>query len=264
MAFSKALTLTLVRPTFVFSFALGFCTVLSPALNAQESKPRTRAPELPTEAPPRYETRAAHDPNGIGKFYCGREIAQVMGHEAADWLERPEREEEERPSVLLATLQLKPGMTVADIGAGSGYMSWRMAQQVQPNGRVYAVDVQPEMLQLLSRRAAEKKITNITPVLGTSTNVNLPAESIDLALLVDVYHEFSFPWEMMQSICAALRRGGKLVFVEYRAEDPQVPIKAVHKMTEAQVRLEMKPWPLEWVETRSELPRQHIIIFRRR
>jgi len=213
---------------------------------------------------PRYEYRREHDPNGIGKFYLGREIAHVMGHQAADWLERPEREAEEKPDLLLEALKLKPGDRVADIGAGTGYYSWRMANLVGDKGLVYAVDIQQEMLDLLARKMAERKITNVKGVLGTITDPKLPAHSVDLVLMVDVYHEFDHPFEMTQAICQALKPGGRVVFVEFRAEDPKVPIKEVHKMSEAQVRKEMSVQPLEWVETIATLPWQHVIVFRKK
>jgi SAM-dependent methyltransferase len=213
---------------------------------------------------PRYETRAEHDPDGIGKFYMGREIAHVMGHQAADWLERPEREEEERPDLMLAALKLKPGDAVADIGAGTGYFTRRMAGLVGEKGLVYAVDIQPEMLDLLTNKMAELKIHNVRPVLGTIKDPKLPRAALDLVLMVDVYHEFDFPYEMAQAICQSLKPGGRVVFVEFRAEDPKVPIKRVHKMTQAQVRKEMSVQPLEWAETIEVLPRQHIIVFRKK
>ena|GEM_PF-309343 len=223
-----------------------------------------RAQTAPKPAAPGYEFRQQHDPNGIGKFYMGREIAHVMGHQAADWLERAEREEEEKPGLLLEALKLKPGEAVADIGAGSGYFSWRLAQMVGEKGTVYAVDIQQEMLDLLSRKMAERKINNVKPVLGSITNTHLPANSVDLAIMVDVYHEFSHPYEMMESIIRSLKPGGRVVFVEYRAEDPNVPIKLVHRMSEAQVRKEMAVHAVDWSETADVLPRQHIIIFRKR
>ncbi len=211
-----------------------------------------------------YEFRARHSRDGIGKFYMGREIAIVMGHEGADWLERPEREQEEHSEQLLKELKLKPGDTAADIGAGTGYYSRRMAKIVGPSGKVLANDIQPEMLEMLTNKLAEVGITNVAPVLGTVSNANLAPASVDLALMVDVYHEFDFPHEMMETICRSLKPGGRVVFVEFRGEDPNVPIKPVHKMTEAQVKKEMTVQPLDWVETISVLPRQHIIIFRRR
>lgn len=230
-------------------------------------------------SPSRYETRAEHDPNGIGKFYMGREIAHVMGHQAANWLERPEREQEERPDLLLPALKLKPGDAVADIGCGSGYHTRRLAKAVaiprtRPSdtgapsggerGIVYAVDIQPEMLDLLTNKLAAEKIFNVRPVLGTITDPRLPPASVDLILMVDVYHEFDHPFEMVAAMCRALKPGGRIVFVEFRGEDPDVPIKLVHKMTEAQVRKEMSVHPLEWVETIGALPQQHIIVFRKK
>ena len=212
----------------------------------------------------RYETRAAHDPNGIGKFYMGREIAHVMGHQAADWLERSEREKEERTSLLIEALKVRPGDVIADIGAGTGYHTRRLAPKVAPGGRIYAVDIQPEMLALLTNTMAQMKITNVVPVLGTIDNPKLPANSVDLALMVDVYHEFSHPYEMMEAISRSLKPGGRVVLVEFRAEDPDVPIKAVHKMSEAQAKKEMAAHPLEWVETINVLPWQHIIVFKKK
>ncbi len=244
--------------TTVPSYLLRFCLlvlVASPCPAQQKTN---------NIAKPIYETRAEHDPNGIGKFYMGREIAHVMGHEGAGWLERPEREEEEKPSLLVEALKLKPGDAVADIGAGTGYLSWRMAQKVGEKGVVYAVDIQQEMLDLLGAKMAERKITNVKPVLGTITDPKLPANAVDLVIMVDVYHEFDHPHEMMQAICHALKPGGRVVFVEYRGEDPTIPIKLVHKMSEAQVRKEASVHPLTWVETIGTLPRQHIIVFRKK
>lgn len=212
---------------------------------------------------PRYEIRKEHDPDGIGKFYLGREIAHVMGHQAADWLERPERETEEKPELLMEALKVKPGSTVADIGAGTGYFSWRFAKAVGQAGLVYGVDIQQEMLDLLAKKMAERNVRNVKPILGTISDARLPANSVDLVLMVDVYHEFSHPHEMMESICRSLRPGGRVAFVEYRLEDPAVPIKRLHRMSEAQVRKEMQLQPLEWVETIKTLPRQHVIVFRR-
>lgn len=209
----------------------------------------------------RYEFRQEHDPNGIGKFYMGREIAHVMGHQGADWLERPEREEEEQPKKLVNLLKLKPGMNVADIGAGTGYITFPMAKKIGPDGKAYAVDIQPEMIDLLRQRMKKRKVTNIEPIQGTEKDPKLPESSIDLIIMVDVYHEFSFPFEMTEGMVKALKPGGRLVFVEYRLEDPNVPIKLVHKMSEAQVIAEMKPHPLRWVGTIGNLPRQHVIIF---
>jgi protein-L-isoaspartate O-methyltransferase len=227
--------------------------------------PRTvgTAAEPQARVESRYAIRAVHDPDGTGKFYMGREIAQVMGHPAAGWLERPERDQEEDPERMIEELNVRPGDVVADIGAGTGYLSRRLAKQVGPKGKVLAVDIQPEMLVLLTNRMAQLGISNVFPVLGRNTSPQLPEGSVDLALMVDVYHEFDFPYEMMQAICAALKPGGRVVFVEYRGEDPSVPIKLVHKMTEAQVKKEMAALPLHWVQTLRSLPRQHMIVFRK-
>ena len=202
--------------------------------------------------------------DGTGKFYLGREIAQVMGHRGSSWLERPERKREEKPDRLIAALDLKPGQVVADLGAGTGYFTRRMARQVGETGVVYGVDIQPEMLELLEENMGVRGLKNVRPLLGIDTDPRLPSSSLDLALMVDVYHEFSHPYEMIQAITRALKPGGRLVFVEYRAEDPAVPIKPLHKMTEEQVRREASVHPLEWVETREELPRQHIVVFKKR
>lgn len=210
---------------------------------------------------PQYEKRANHDPDGIGVFYMGREIAQVMGHQAADWLDRPEREEEEAPSLLIKSLGLKNGDVVADIGAGSGYLSYPMAKLVAPNGKVYAEEIQPEMLDIIRSKSKSNGIKNVVPHLGTVTDPKLPANSVDLILMVDVYHEFDHPFEMTANMVKCLKKGGRLVFVEYRKENPEVPIKEVHKMSEAQVKKEMSLFPLKWMETKSILPRQHIIVF---
>jgi ubiquinone/menaquinone biosynthesis C-methylase UbiE len=226
--------------------------------------PGRAASDDKSTAPPHYETRAEHDPDGIGKFYMGREIAQIMGHQAAGWLERPEREKEEQPSKLIELLKLKPGDVVADIGAGSGYHTFRMAEQVGRGGKVYAVDIQPEMLALIRQKMKARNLTNIEPIQGTATDPKLPAGSTDLILLVDVYHEFEFPYEMTQAMVRGLKPGGRLIFVEFRLEDPKVPIKLVHKMLDRQVRKEMEPHSLAWVETVESLPWQHVIVFKKK
>lgn len=200
--------------------------------------------------------------DGIGKIYMGREIAGVMGWQGASWLEREERGREERPDLLLPELNLKVGMTVADVGAGTGYYSRLMAKAVGPGGTVYAVDVQPQMVAMLKEVAAKPEFANIKPLLSNVNNVKLPPSSIDLAIMVDVYHELEFPHEVMTSIIAALKPDGRVVFVEYRAEDQRVPIKEVHKMTEAQVKREALTHALAWERTASTLPWQHVIIFK--
>ncbi len=213
---------------------------------------------------PRYSTRTDHDPNGIGRFYMGREIAAVMGHEAADWLDRPEREQEEAPTRLISALGLKPGMVVVDVGAGSGTLSFPMAKRVAPGGKVFAEDIQPEMIAMVRTKAKKLGVSNVTPLLGTTTDPKVPALSADLMIMVDVYHEFDQPYEMVSSMVRGLKRGGRIVFVEYRKEDPNVPIKEVHKMSVSQVRKEMMAFPLAYRGTSEILPRQHIIIFAKR
>src|SRR5581483_7056132 len=212
---------------------------------------------------PRYASVPA-SPDGIGKVYLGREIARVMGFSAADWLERPERVREERPDLVLAALDLKPGMAVADIGAGSGYYSWRMAERVGPRGTVYAVDVQPEMVALLEEQMKDRGAANVKAILGTAKDPRLPPRSLDLALMVDVYHELEYPYEMLAAVVRALKPGGRMVFVEFRADDPAVPIKPLHTMTEAQVRKEAAVHPLAWQKTIADLPWQQVIVFRKR
>jgi ubiquinone/menaquinone biosynthesis C-methylase UbiE len=208
-----------------------------------------------------YEQRSLHNPDGIGKFYQGREIAQVMGHQGAGWLERRSREAEEQPQKVIAALQLKPTDTVADIGAGTGYFSFRIAPKV-PFGKVYAVDVQPQMIEILEYFKTQRSIANVEPVLGTPTSPNLPDNSIDLALMVDVYHELEYPLEMMGEVVRSLKPHGKVVLVEYRGENPLIPIKGLHKMTQAQVKQELSGL-LDYVETRNSLPQQHILIFQK-
>jgi ubiquinone/menaquinone biosynthesis C-methylase UbiE len=205
----------------------------------------------------------AQSPDGIGKRYMGREIAKVMGHQAADWLERPERLVEERPDLLMSELDLKPGMVVADIGAGTGYHAGRMAQLVGPKGKAYAVDIQPEMLALLDKSMKRQGIFNVQPVLGKEADPNLPANTFDLIIMVDVYHELEFPAQMMTKMVEALKPNGRLVFVEFKAEDPRVPIKTLHKMSEAQIKKEAEAFPLQWVRTAKTLPWQHVVIFKK-
>jgi protein-L-isoaspartate O-methyltransferase len=208
-----------------------------------------------------YEFRKDHDPEGTGKFYLGREIAPVMSHLGADWLERPEREKEEQTSKLLPALKIKPGDTVADIGAGSGYYTMKLAELVGPKGKVYAIDIQPEMLAIIKNRMKAAKVSHIETIQNSETDLKLPASSTDLFLMVDVYHEFSYPYEMTVEMVKALKPGGRLVFVEYRLEDDKVPIKLVHKMTEKQVLKEMEGHAVKYVTTLKHLPWQHVIIF---
>ncbi|MFN0087169.1 MAG: class I SAM-dependent methyltransferase [Blastocatellia bacterium] len=224
-----------------------------------------RQPQPPSEQAPAaaraiYETRADHDPDGIGKFYMGREIARVMGYQGAGWLERPERVEEERPDEVVEQMNLAPGTIVADVGAGTGYFTFRFARAIR-GGKVYAVDLQPQMLAILEKRKKELKLENVIGVQSTETDVRLPEASIDVVFFADVYHEFSHPREMMESIVRAIKPGGRLVQIEYRGEDPAVPIKPLHKMTVAQCRREMAAVGLAWKETKDFLPQQHFIVF---
>lgn len=216
-------------------------------------------PEKTPQTSSLYKTdRPSRD--GIGKFYMGREISHVMGYQGASWLERPEREVEEATDVLIRELPLTDSSIVADIGAGTGYFSFRLAQRV-PEGRVYAVDIQQEMLDIITRRKTQTGLLNVEPVQGSEQTPNLEFASIDLVLMVDVYHEMAFPYEMTTAIVTALKPGGVLALIEYRAEDPAVPIKKLHKMSEKQARAEMEAAGLRWVETKHELPQQHLLIF---
>jgi len=221
--------------------------------------PLTRA-----DAPPgRYE-RIAASPDGIGKRYMGREISQVMGWQGAAWLERAEREQEERTDLLLPELGLKPGMTVADVGAGTGYIARRMARLVGPTGKVWAVDVQPEMIAMLRDASRRDRLAQVEPLLATVDDTRLPPGSVDLAILVDVYHELEFPHEVLASVVRSLKPQGRVVFVEYRAEDPAVPIKRLHTMSVAQIEREATVLPLVKERVAEPLPWQHIVVFRKR
>ncbi len=245
----------LTLPTII-TFALALLPAPAPA-----NTPTNAPTNAPPETRPAYQQRPASR-DGTGRFFMDREIAQVMGHQGAPWLERPERIDEERPDLLLSLLNLHPGMTVADIGAGTGYHARRIAQQIGPSGKVLAVDIQPEMLELLASQMARHGISNVVGVLGTVTNPNLPDNSIDLALMVDVYHEFDHPFEMLAAITQALKPGGRVAFVEFRGEQISVPIKPLHKMSEAQIRREAAVHPrLRWIATRKELPWQHLVLF---
>lgn len=191
-----------------------------------------------------------------------RRYAQVMGAAAADWLVRPERVEEEHPDQALDALNLQPGSTVADIGAGVGYFTFRMAERVGPSGIVYGQDIQPEMIRLLKENMAARKVTNVRPVLGSYDDPKLPKNALDLILLVDVYHEFSEPVKMVDAMRESLKPNGRLVLLEYRGEDPRVPIRPEHKMTLKQVRAEIEPQGFRFDESIETLPWQHIIVFR--
>lgn len=234
------------------SFAL-FALSISVILSAQE-QPFPDSGVIYTDGP---RTR-----DGIGKYYMGREIAQVMGHQGISWLERDNREDEEAPSKAIALLDLNPNTVIADIGAGSGYYSFRIAKRY-PSSKVIAVDIQQEMLDFVEKKADAENVTNVTPHLGSIESIQLSPETIDAALFVDAYHEFSHPFEMMTSILNALRPGGIVYLLEYRAEDPKVPIKPLHKMSEAQAKREMEFIGFHWVETKNQLPWQHLLVFKK-
>jgi FkbM family methyltransferase len=199
-------------------------------------------------------------PNGTGKYYMGREISYVMGHLAADWLERPEREQEENVSQAIENMGIQADERIADIGAGSGYYTFRMARKA-PRGKVFAVDLQPEMLDIMRQTIEQENIENVELVRGSETSPNLEANSVDLVTMVDVYHELAYPREMMQEIVSALRPGGRFVLLEYRTEDPTVPIKRLHKMSEEQAVREMESVGLRLRENVDNLPWQHCMIF---
>lgn len=190
-----------------------------------------------------------------------REIAPVMGAAGADWLTRPEREAEEHPTVALDEIGIPKGSTVADIGAGSGFYTLLLAERVGPHGHVYANDIQPEMLKLLDRRVRRHSLKNVISVLGTEDDPKLPKGAIDVALLVDVYHEFSKPQLMIRKLRESLKPDGRLVLLEFRAEDPKVPIRPEHKMTVGQVRAEIEPEGFKLIQLSEKLPWQHILIF---
>jgi len=234
-------------------------TVLSPFVY-QQAQTKVSQPAQQGARPSVYETRADHDRDGIGKFYMGREIAHVMGYQGAEWLERPQRIEEERPDQVVEQMKLKPTDVVADVGAGTGYFSFRICRVVK-QGKVFAVDIQPEMLAVIEKRKEQLKVDNVVALRGSETDANLPENSVDVALMVDVYHEFAFPREMMLSLIRALKPGGRVVQIEYRGEDPDVPIKRLHKMTVAQCRKEMAAVGLVWKETKGFLPQQHFIVY---
>jgi ubiquinone/menaquinone biosynthesis C-methylase UbiE len=209
----------------------------------------------------RYQIRNG-DPNGINKWYMGRQIAQVMSHYGIDWLERDERDLEENTSLLLKNLAVKPGMVIADIGAGSGYHS-ALLSKIVGNGKVFAVDVEPEMIAYLIKRIKEEKLSSIVPVLSTEQKLSLPEKTVDMMLLVDVYHEFSYPYEMALSMLSALKPGGKLVLVEFRSEDPAVPIKKIHKMSVSQAIKEFKAAGFTFEKNIDNLPWQHCMVFKK-
>ncbi len=206
-----------------------------------------------------YSFKEGH-PYGIGKWYQGREIAYVMGWQGIGWLERDEREIEERTSLLIKNMTIKTSDVIADIGAGSGYHVFKMAPKASA-GNVYAVDIQPEMLQAMASNPKFQKNSNIKLIQGSETSVNLPENTFDKILMVDVYHEFNFPFEMMQSIRKAMKKDGEIYLIEYRGEDASVPIKKLHKMTEKQAIKEMKFAGFRLKKNIDNLPWQHCMVF---
>ena len=242
--------------------AAGCETSAGPAAKPGAPAAAPRAATKPAGNPaggPAYQRKRPH-PDGIGKVYLGREIAKVMGHLGAGWIDRPEREREEQPRKAIEMMELKPSDVVADIGAGSGYFSFRIAEKV-PRGKVLAVDIQPEMLDIIAKRAKELNVTNVEAVLGREDDPVLPEGGVDVVLMVDAYHEFEHPREMMLAVMKALKHGGRVIDVEYRGEDPDVPIKELHKMTEAQAVKEMQSVGLRHVKTLKDLPQQHFMVF---
>lgn len=214
--------------------------------------------KLAAQAKPLYETREVHDPNGTGKFYLGREIAQVMGPGGIPWLDRPERETEQKPAEVIQAMRLTGKEVVADLGAGSGFFTFRLAPKA---AKVLAVDIQDEMVATLRQRAAERKTTNVEIIKGAECDPRLPTGGVDVVLMVDVYHELSCPYEMMMAVRKALKPAGRVVFVEYRLEDPSVQIKLVHKMSVAQLEKEMAAVKFRKLQSVETLPSQHIVVF---
>ncbi len=233
-----------------------FCSLLSNffIFNAFAEK------ETPQDDPHYTFGEASND--GIGKFYMGREISKVMGHLGAGWLERPERVLQERTDLLIKNLALRPSDKVVDLGAGSGYFTFQIAPLV-PQGKVYAVDISLQMLAIIKAKMKKENSANVETVLSTITDLKLEENLADCVLIVDAYHEFSHPLEMGQSIFKTLKPGGKLVLIEYRLEDPGIPIKRLHKMSQKQAIKELSATGLEWLETSEFLPQQHFMVFRK-
>lgn len=250
------ISLVLTAVVFAWNYSVPVAAHSPRQPNAQ-----ARVSDTPPKA--RYEFRDIHDPNGTGKFYLGREIAQVMGFGGMDWLDRAERDDQERPEVVIDAMDLQGGEVVADLGAGSGYFTFRLAKAVGDKGKVLAVDIQDEMLETIRRRAKSLGVTNVEEIKDSETDPHLPPSSLDLVLMVDVYHELDYPYEVMTNVRAALRPRGRVMFVEYRKEDPGVPIKEVHKMSVEQLTKEMNAVRLDRVKTLETLPSQHIVIFQK-
>ncbi|MEY4402712.1 MAG: hypothetical protein RIR91_747 [Verrucomicrobiota bacterium] len=243
----------------LLGLAVGLFFWTQPAVSQPATAPAAVTPPLPVSAEPQYGTCVA-SADGIGKTYQGREIAQVMGHPGIGWLERTEREKEEAPSKAIAALKLAPDAVIADLGAGSGYYTFRLAPLV-PKGRVVAIDIQPEMLDYMKEEMKARGVKNVETHLSTVVDLKLPDASLDAVLMVDAYHEFDHPAEMLASMKSALKKGGRIYLLEFRAEDPKVPIKPHHKMTEAQARKELESAGFRFLENRPDLPWQHLLVF---
>lgn len=241
--------------TSILFVALMCCTLV--ACSAQEQKSTTANSAQHESGTYTYKTG---NPNGIGKWYMGREIAHVMGYQGIDWLERSEREKEEQTSLLIKNMEIQPDESIADIGAGSGFHVFKMATLAK-QGTIYAVDIQNEMLAAIKRKQEESGIENIELIKGSEKSVKLPENKVDKILMVDVYHEFNHPKEMLQSIHRALTENGKVYLIEYRKEDPSVPIKLLHKMTEQQAVKEFEANGFELLENIANLPWQHCMVF---
>ncbi len=241
-----------------FFHVLFTVAVLATSCKGQtQAQPEVQSP--PTETTADYVTKSG-SVNGIGRWYQGREIAHVMGFQGMEWLERPEREKEENSALLLKNMDIQPADNIADIGAGSGYHVFKMATMAA-NGMVYAVDIQPEMLQAMQQKKEVENFSNVELVLGGEQTVNLPENSIDKILMVDVYHEFNFPIEMIASMKSALKKEGEIYLIEYRGEDPNIPIKTIHKMSEAQAVKEFAANGFKLKENIDNLPWQHCMVF---
>ncbi|HHP7243096.1 MAG TPA: class I SAM-dependent methyltransferase [Elainellaceae cyanobacterium] len=237
--------------------ALGVLAVgLGVAINLITPQLAISTPPVQSDTLYRYQEPSR---DGIGKVYMEREISNVMGHRGAFWLERPSREREEQPQKIVDALPLNSDDIVVDLGAGTGYMTFLLAPRV-PNGQVFAVDIQPEMLDIVEFLVQENEVSNVETIQAELDDPHLP-NGVDWVLMVDAYHEFEYPHEVMTAVVNALNSGGNVVLAEYRGENPFIPIKRLHKMTQQQVRREMNAVGLEWIRTEDILPRQHLMVF---
>jgi SAM-dependent methyltransferase len=241
-----------------YYLALGFVALTS--LSSCKGKQSAPLPtQNDTKSNPIYEYKSGNY-DGIGKWYLGREIAHVMGFQGMEWLERPEREKEENATTLIENMNIQTGDAIADIGAGSGYHIFKMVEKLK-EGKIVAVDIQPEMLEAIQFRKEDLKLENIELILGDEQTTNLPQNSVDKILMVDVYHEFNYPVEMLQSMFQSLKKNGEIYLIEYRLEDPRIPIKTIHKMTEKQAVKEFEANGFKLKKNMSNLPWQHCMVF---